>query len=103
MAKFKDPDTEEIVEIQEFKCTYKGGITVYKDKFDKPLVNAANKPLEFINEKVFDPDNIPMLCTFNSKSSADKTAILKKRASEHYKKEIKERQVNMNGGTSKQS
>ncbi len=83
MAKFKDPDTEEIIEIVEFKTTYTGGESIYKEvKSGKQLVNKNGKPLEFIPvEKDWsDPDALPTFLTFGSKSAEEKKKILTKRS-----------------------
>jgi len=82
MAEFKDPDTQEIVMINEFITAYPGGVTTYKEKNGKPLVNKSGKPLELIvKEKDWsDPESIPNFLAFGSKSNEEKKKILTKRS-----------------------
>ncbi len=92
---FKCPVTGEEFIIPQFRTMHKGGERVYKDKYNKVLVNPANdEPLEYI-DKPF--DGYPSLGKFSMLSKEQKQDSLRKRSLNHSKTngELKSRKEEM--------
>ena len=103
MAKFQDPDTQEIIDIPTYIMGMVGGQPIYKGKNGKQLVNTNNVPLVYVSEeRAFDLDNMPTLLGFAMKTREDKKKILQKRAKDHFNKEVKEVKMNLDGKTGAQ-
>lgn len=106
MAKFKDPQTLEIIDVLTVRTSFINGEQIFKDKNGKQLVNINGIALIEVPREEWDENyevtDVPSLMNFSMSSKADKQRILKKRSHEHFKREIKERQINENGGTGRQ-
>jgi hypothetical protein len=95
---FRCPETNEEFHIVEYKTTFSGSEVVYKDKFNKVLVNPKNNvPLVWIERKIDWTDANIYLGTGNGRSgNAKRQEQLAKRSKQHYQKEIKEQKYEKN-------
>lgn len=94
MAKFKDPETGEVVDYLTYKTKFNSdGTKTYKDKFNRVIVNKNGIPLEKIEKKrnPGDPIEFPALLKFDSGSQSHKRKVLQKRSSADYKKNYEEK------------
>lgn len=94
MAKFKDPETDEVVDYLTYKTVFNNdGTKTYKDKFNKVIANENGKPLLKIEKerKPGDPFECPSLLKFDSGSQAHKRKVLKERSSADYKRNYEEK------------
>ena len=90
---FKCPETGKEFYINEYKTTFSNGGKVYKDKWNKVLVNPDNGvPLVDIPKEVDWSDGIaPQVIAGSGKAGTQKRVEqLQKRSHKHYKKEIAE-------------
>lgn len=106
MAKFKDPDTGDIVDVPIVRTKFKDSGKIYCDGSGMQLLNKNGKPLIEVPRSEWDPNydptDLPTIGKFAMASKEDKQKILKKRSNEHFKKEVREVQANANGETGKQ-
>ena len=95
---FKCPETGEEFHIVEYKSVFASSGIIYKDKYNKVLINPKNNvPLVPI-EKVINWDEVNIyLGTGGGKSgNAKRQEQLQKRSREHFQKEIKEQKYEKN-------
>ena len=95
---FKCPETDEEFHIVEYKSVISGSGIVYKDKYNKVLVNPKNNvPLVWIERKIDWTDAKIYFGTGTGKSGiAKRQEQLKQRSKQHYQKEIKEQKYEKN-------
>lgn len=90
---FKNPTTGEENFIANFQIRHRNGVLIHTDKSGKELTNKENLPLVFITPP---PHDFTGVVTLQSNDPKKRTDMLKKRSSEHFKKEISESKYEMN-------
>jgi len=96
---FYCPETKKEFYIPTYRTMFQGGEKIYKDKFNKQLVNPDNGVVLLPIEKKVDwsEGTGPMIGTGTGKSGiAKRNAQLAQRSKNHYKKEISESRYEKN-------
>lgn len=90
---FKDPTTGEETFFTNFQVRHRNGVPIHTDKAGKELTNKEGLPLEYIPPP---PHDFTGVITLQSNDPKKRTEMLKKRSSDHFKKEISESKYEMN-------
>ncbi len=94
MAKFRNPETNEIIELLTHKISYVDGKKIYKDKNNKELKTESGLSFELIDER--DPNRpieAPTFLKFDGASGSVKQGILKQRSLQDFKKNVEEKKM----------
>lgn len=92
MAKFKNPENGEVVEILTYSTIFRDGGKIYKDKYGKELKTESGKPFEYIDER--DPNapiEVPYFGKFSNSDGLGRQKILRERSQADFKKNIEEK------------